>query len=122
MKRILIVDDEKEVRDIYEEFILHNLGHNELTFSVDGIEAYIKCSLQKFDTIMLDHKMPRLNGLNLLIALRNKPGLNQFTPVIIISGFLPEIEKGELVFENTFFLQKPFSFEDLSKCLKISLK
>lgn len=119
MKNILIADDEKDMRDLYEEFF-HNLGLKNLTLTKDGIEAFMKCSIQKFDAIILDHKMPRLNGLDLLIALRSKAGPNQNTPVIIISGYLPEISEKLNTFDNTFFLTKPFDIDELSKCLKIS--
>lgn len=122
MTSMLIVDDEEDVRDIYNEFIQEKLGYKDLTFSNDGIDAFMKCSMQKFDVILLDHRMPRLNGLDLLVAIRNQPGLNQFTPVIIISGTLAETFTAKNLFQHTYFLTKPIDYDQLEAYLLLSGK
>ena len=108
MKCALIVDDQKEMRDLYVDFFNRDFGLTDLTFAQDGIEAYFQCSTQKFDLITLDHEMPRLKGLDFLVALKNTPGLNQHTPVIIISAFLPNIlNDNEQLFAAKYSLYLP---------------
>lgn len=122
MKKVLIVDDEKDIRNIFEEIFRHDLGFENITFAQDGLEAFTECSLQKFDIITLDHMMPFMKGAEFLIALRNKPGLNQSTPVIMISAHLPELSETIKSIENTFFLDKPVDFTRFNRYVKMSLK
>jgi CheY-like chemotaxis protein len=122
MKKVLIVDDEKEIRLIFEEIFRNELSFESVTFAGDGLEAFIECSLQKFDIITLDHQMPFLKGAEFLHALRNKPGINQHTTVIMISAFLPDLPETVKTVENTFFLDKPVDFSRLSRYVNMSLK
>ncbi len=91
MKNILIVDDEQEIHQVFKSFLNDTMGEQNLTFSNDGVEAMMKCTVEKYDLILLDHKMPRLNGIDLLVALRNGLGVNSETPIVLITGALPEI-------------------------------
>lgn len=124
MKSVLIVDDEKEIRSIFEEIFRYELGFESITFAQDGKEAYAICSTHKFDVITLDHMMPQMKGGEFLTALRNMPGLNQKTPVIMISAHLPKfIEKeGNSSHENTVFMDKPIDFNHFSKFIKATLE
>lgn len=107
--KILIVEDEKMIQDLYKDFLLvHAPGHQVIVAS-DGIEAYLKCTTEAFDLIILDYKMPRMNGVDLLASLRGG-GLNENTKVIMSSGELPDIESSAEL-PNTFFLSKPMDFK-----------
>ncbi len=119
-KKILIVDDELEIRDIFKTFF-ELMGMTDLYFAADGLEAFVLCSQQKFDLITLDHQMPFFTGASFLGALRSKEGINQKSPVFMISAFIPDIEDSVKAFENTFFFDKPMNFESLSRNVKIAL-
>lgn len=118
MKNVLIVDDQEEMRNLYSEIFFDNFGEIELTFSPDGIDAYMKCSLFQYDSIILDHHMPRLKGLDLLVAIRNTPGSNQKTPIVCISAFLPDFDKNKSILEDVIFIDKPFEVDFLVDHLK----
>ncbi len=125
MKKVLIVDDEKEIRSIFEEIFRHELGFESITFAQDGKEAFSLCSIQKFDIITLDHMMPQMKGGEFLTALRNMPGLNQKTPIVMISAHLPKIageEERKSIHENTIFMDKPIDFTRFSKFIKATLE
>lgn len=122
MKKVLIVDDEKDIRQIFEEIFRSDLGFESVTFAADGLEAFTECSLQKFDIITLDHQMPFLKGAEFLTALRNKPGINQHTPVIMISAYLPDLPETIKTIENTYFMDKPVDFTRLSRYVNMSVK
>lgn len=125
MKRVLIVDDEKDIRSIFEDIFRNELGFESITFAEDGQEAFSLCSLQKFDVITLDHMMPHMKGGEFLTALRNMPGVNQKTPVIMISAYLPKITSGEerkSVHENTIFMDKPIDFDRFSKFIRATFQ
>lgn len=117
---ILIVEDEQPIRELYIAY-LKRLGlDSRITVTTDGIEAFMKCSFEKFDVILLDHVMPRMNGLDLLTALRNG-GLNTETSIIVSSGVLPEMEISPEGLTNTYFLKKPMNFNQLDQLLQSML-
>lgn len=116
---ILIVDDEKYIQELYMDFLNIHAPGNNITFAADGIEGYLKCTTEIYDLIIMDYKMPRMNGVDLLASLRGG-GLNENTKVILSSGILPDIkETPEL--PNTFFLKKPMDFKKFENLLQTLL-
>lgn len=120
MKKILIVDDETEIQDIFKTFF-ESLGYTDIYCAADGLEAFVLCNLHKFDLITLDHQMPFYNGASFLSAIRTKKGHNQHSPVFMISAFIPDIDDSVKAFENTFFFDKPVNFDSLARNAKLTL-
>ncbi|MFA6238027.1 MAG: response regulator [Bacteriovorax sp.] len=114
---ILIVEDEQKMQELYKDFLELHTRENTITITKDGIEAFMKCSLEKFDVILLDYKLPRMNGLDLLTAIRSG-GLNETTSIIMASGALPDIETSPPSMANTYFLKKPMDFKKLDHLLQ----
>lgn len=121
MKKILIVDDDKGIREVLEEYFRSELKVENVTFASDGFEAFVESSLHKFDLICLDQMMPFCKGDQFLTALRKKNGPNQKTSVVMISGFIPDVSSEIKTIENTYFIDKPVDFERLGRYSKISL-
>jgi len=79
---VLVVDDEKLVRDYLEE-ALTRMGHMVET-AEDGQEGVERIDSMDYDLVFTDIKMPRLDGLGLLTqAARRQPE----TPVIVLTAF-----------------------------------
>ena len=91
--RALIVDDESGIREIYEDLLRNEMTFDEVFQAQDGLDAFLLCHTHKFDIILLDHMMPYMKGAEFLVALRNKTGPNQNTPVIMISAYLPDLSE-----------------------------
>jgi CheY-like chemotaxis protein len=71
--------------------VLEELGHRISTAS-NGADALEQFASSKFDLVVTDYKMPRMDGLELIRALRKtSPGL----PVILISGFVDTLGLSE---------------------------
>lgn len=117
MKKILIVDDDANIREILGDFFSQDLGLSNIEYAQDGLDAYLKCSANKFDLICLDHMMPYLSGLNFCVALREKAGLNQYTPIIMVSAFNLEIQDEVEGLDNISILPKPVDFTKLASCV-----
>ena len=84
MRTMLIIDDDPAWRGLYNaEF----KSHFHLVEASDGIEALAQLDRAKPDIIVLDIRLPRLNGLDFLRALERK-GLA--TPVVVCSGLVTE--------------------------------
>ena len=82
--RLLIVDDNADNRDVLARR-LKRLGYVNVAFAEDGIEAMAAIEASSFDAVLLDVMMPRMNGIEVLEALRDQNRLEQ-TPVIMISA------------------------------------
>lgn len=122
MKKVLVIDDEIEMHAVFDNVFKEQLGFEFTTFAADGFDGFVECSLQKFDIITLDHVMPLMDGAQFLVALRSKPGLNQDTPVIMVSGHIPDLPEAIKTIENTFFVDKPVDFNRLVRYVKMSVK
>src|SRR3990172_7274860 len=82
MKKILVVDDEDNVRKLYsEEF--GDMGYKVYEAS-GGEEAIQLFKKEKPNVVILDMRMPGMDGLEVLIALKN---IDSSVPVIISSAY-----------------------------------
>lgn len=118
MFKVLIVDNEKNVREVIAGLILEEFTV-EISFADDSFSAYHEACLEKFDLICLDHQMPYLNGGDFLKVLREKDGKNQDTPIIMLSAFIFDRDKSLLNSDNTYFLEKPINTESFSRYIRI---
>ena len=59
-KRILIIEDEREIQDILKELLM-DAGY-EATAASDGLEGITLFQKRKFDLILLDIMMPKIDG------------------------------------------------------------
>ncbi len=81
-KRVLVVDDSITVREV-ERQILRTHGYD-VAVAVDGQEGWNAARSEPFDLIITDVDMPRMNGLELVRAVRASPDLKD-VPVVIVS-------------------------------------
>lgn len=103
-KKILIVDDEADVRTYLEVFFQEN-GY-ETAVAVDGDDAMEKAREFEPDLISLDIIMPRESGQKFYRALVKDPELSD-TPVIILSAVT---RYKELFARDHKTMPKPFAF------------
>lgn len=103
---LLVVDDNRANRELLARH-LEREGHTWDT-AVDGVQALDKLEAGRFDLVLLDLKMPRMDGIEVLRWMKRDPVL-QHVPVIIVSGHqdLPlTVECIQLGAED--YLPKPF--------------
>lgn len=81
MPNILIVDDERAIRNVLKD-ILGNEGYK-VDEAADGEEALKKFSATAYDVVICDIKMPKLDGIEFL---EKASEINNDVPVIMISG------------------------------------
>ena len=119
-KRILIIDDEKDIRDSISG-ILNDEGYNSVT-AKNSQEALIKINDNTFDIIILDVWLndSELDGIQLLKEIKK---INAEIPVLIISGH-GNIEIAVDAIKNGAyeFIEKPFSSERLLLTIKRSIE
>jgi CheY-like chemotaxis protein len=79
---ILLVDD-NNMGLMARKTVLQELGHRVIT-SLSAHDALEVCGRQRFDLLITDYKMPKMNGVELIRELRK---LQPQISVILISGF-----------------------------------
>ena len=82
-KKLLIVEDEQDIRELYAE-ILRDEGY-EVTEAWDG-EVGLKTALSgRFDIILLDVMLPKVDGLRILKEIKKKPELSKI-PIVLLTN------------------------------------
>lgn len=117
---VLIVDDEMILREIFTTY-LRRAGFTKVFEACDGQEAFEICQKEKFDLITLDHKMPKMNGADLVKKLRADCVFNKETPVIMISGFLEDFQEEISSLKKVYFAEKPIEHEQFIHLVQKSL-
>jgi len=108
--RILIVDDDPLMREALSE-ALQDLGVL-AEAAGDGLEALDRLRRGPLPcAVLLDVRMPRLDGAGFLRALRSDPGLAAL-PVITMTGLDDEPDLGAAA-----SLRKPFGLDELARLL-----
>ena len=112
MARILVADDDVDIRELVE-FKLSTLGH-EITAVADGQAAVDACRSSRPDLAVLDVMMPGVSGLDAIRVIRADPALADL-PVILLTARAQEsdVENG---FESGAddYITKPFSPRELA--------
>ena len=111
MKQILTVDDSASVRQMVS-FTLRKAGY-EVTEAVDGQDALGKIGKAKFDLIITDLNMPKVDGIQLITGVRKTTGCS-FVPVLMLTTE-SQAEKKDAGRKAgaTGWIVKPFNAEQL---------
>ncbi|MDO5301301.1 MAG: response regulator transcription factor [Tissierellia bacterium] len=117
MFRILVVDDEKKIREVirtYAEFEGHKV-----TEASDGLEAVELCKKNDYDVIVMDIMMPRLDGFSAYREIKKEKDI----PVLMLSARGEEYDKlfgFEIGIDD--YVVKPFSPKELMARLNVIVR
>lgn len=115
---ILAVDDNETNRALVAG--IFERTHHQLVLAADGHDALAKIAAQKPDVVLLDLRMPVMDGAATLAEIRKLPG-TELLPVIAVTASSEVSEEQELRHRFSGFLRKPFSraalYEELSAFL-----
>lgn len=117
MARILIVDDESNIREVVREYC--ELNGYETDEAEDGFTALQKVQENEFDCIILDIMMPRMDGFTACREIRKISRV----PVIMLSARQEEYDKllgFELGVDD--YVVKPFSPKELMARIRVILE
>ena len=114
---ILVCDDEEGIR---ESFKLILSDHYIVKFAHNGIEALETLKTLSPDVMLLDIKMPKQNGMEILKQIKRlKPKL----PVIIVTGY-QSVETAQEAVKNgaADYIPKPFESRQILKAVAAALE
>jgi DNA-binding response OmpR family regulator len=84
VKRILIVEDEENQYEMYKK-LLSNHGYF-VDVARDGEEGLRACMRQVYNLILLDLRMPVMDGMTMMRKLREEGGWKKAVPIIILTN------------------------------------
>lgn len=120
MSKILVVDDEKNIRLVVGKS-LEKAGYD-IDYAVDGVEAVDKANNINPDLILLDLRLPKMNGFLVLEALKSDVATEDI-PVIIFSALSEEDDVQKAISSGAEdFLVKPLSQSDLLAAVEENIR
>jgi two-component system chemotaxis sensor kinase CheA len=116
-KTILVVEDSITSRMLLKN-ILETSGYLVVT-AVDGIDAMTRLKTEKFDAVVSDVDMPRMNGFNLTEKIRGDKKLAEL-PVVLVTalGSREDRERGIDVGANAYIVKSSFDQSNLLETLR----
>ncbi|WP_165861116.1 response regulator transcription factor [Paenibacillus paeoniae] len=116
MRKLLIVDDEKNIRLGLQAMIEREMpGHYAITFAVNGAEALQKLKEQTIDLVITDIRMPVMDGIELINGLQD---MEVKPEVMILSGHDDfQYAREAMRCEVRMYLLKPIVREELAEAL-----
>lgn len=117
--RILLVEDNEMLAEMFPE-LLGSLGF-EVELARDGEEglAMYKEQLGRYDLIITDQTMPKMNGDRLVRAVFD---INPEQPIILCTGYSDVVDKEKVLAMGVkCFLNKPLTLEEISKGIQEAL-
>ena len=109
-KRVLLAEDESQVREAIR--MLLSVDEHEVTEARDGREALAIFEPGRFDLVITDYMMPRMQGDELAKQIKHKAPCQ---PVLMISAYVQQ--SACLTSQVDALLAKPFSFGDLRQAI-----
>ena len=114
MKKILIVDDQHGIRLLLNE-VFKKQGY-ETFLAANGIEALRIFDEEKIDCVLLDMKIPGMNGTEILRHLKER---NSAIPVVMMTAYGEQnIIKEALELGAASYFTKPFNIFDIQNEVK----
>lgn len=110
--KILIVEDQEEIQDIYSVFLSSDRFDLQITDRLVQAKAWLE--EQDFSLVLTDIFMPEGNGLPLIKLARSKN-----VPVICITGFLDAYK--DLIPDDVPILRKPFDSQTFMEAIENAL-
>ena len=112
MKRLLIVDDSKLMRDRVAA-CLRPLGEVAFEFASTGLEAIERLALAGFDLVVLDLNMPDVGGLEVIEFVRAQDRLRRI-PILVVTTRGDDASRSRVLEAGASgFLAKPFAPQEI---------
>ena len=113
-RRVLVIDDDAGIRNFVSQ-ALHEEGY-EVSQAANGNEALSEVGKTKPDLILLDVRMPGVDGWQVLDELRSAAGHQ--TPVVVMTASYSGQDRA-LQSGAQGYLAKPFELADLLECVDL---
>ena len=117
-KRILIVDDDMDVRFFCQKALDHMGIPTDTARSAEGAQVLMRTG--RYKIILMDIRLPKMSGLELCEIMKKK---YPDTTIIMMSGTISKNQTDEILEKGAYaFLPKPFTLSELKETIERALK
>ena len=118
MKNILVVDDDKNMRNLLSRILAHERYNTKI--AKNGTEALDILNTYEIDIVLLDLVLPDINGMDILKTIKIKyPSIE----IVMISGHGTSEKIVNLIKEGAYdFIEKPFDNKTVSSKISKAIK
>ncbi|WP_370279495.1 response regulator [Pontibacterium sp.] len=110
---ILIIEDDEKLQDLYRLRLGEWEPSPKIDYASDGFEGTLKIGSSKPDVVILDLKLPNVDGFRIIEALKKTGVINEMK-LIVVTGLSKEELRTKLAdTDEIVLLQKPVPFDDL---------
>ena len=117
MNKILVIEDDRAIRHLLCQ-LMKTAGYS-VEIAKDGLEGLEKLRENKYDLILLDIWMPRMNGLEFLAQLRNESSRPKV--IVMTADSTPETLLTAVREQAYLYLAKPFQPKVLEEMVRSAL-
>ena len=111
-RRVLVVDDDAQVREMLATVLDTMEPRVQVEQAEDGYDALLKAGHSKPDLMILDLRMPRMDGFEACRRIRTNPA-TAATKILAVSGFMDEEAQREIIrCGASDFMRKPLDIEE----------
>jgi len=112
--RILVADDTEPVRSSVIS-ILREMGFSNISEAKDGVEALAELKRKRYDLLLCDRNMPKLDGMSLIRIMRSDVDLKD----VVIFMLTADTEKGHVIEAKALgvndYIVKPFTADIVTR-------
>jgi OmpR-family two-component system manganese-sensing response regulator len=118
MASLLLVDDDQDLVDTLREFF--ELQEHQIECATSAAAALCFMAANRYDLIMLDWRLPDMEGIEVCRQYRQKGGVDR---IVMLTGMRDELSRrqGQEAGVDAFLI-KPFTVAQLSDCITENLK
>ncbi len=118
--KILIADDDQSVVKGFD-LILRDAGYNVVGVAHDGMEAVEMASTMRPDLVLMDIKMPRMDGINAARIINSRDSGDSLIPIILVTAYAEQqlVQKAKSC-GVLGYLVKPVHVDDLVPAIELA--
>ena len=118
--KILIADDDQSVVKGFD-LILRDAGYNVVGVAHDGMEAVEMASAMRPDLVLMDIKMPRMDGINAARIINSRDSGDSLIPIILVTAYAEQqlVQKAKSC-GVLGYLVKPVHVDDLVPAIELA--
>ena len=112
-----MIDDEEDFSACLKELVEMETSY-EFHTAQNGIEGLEMCLNDTYDFLIIDYRMPKMNGFDFLNKLYSRENPNQEAKKLFLSGFIEEVPRKSHMWGDIHFKSKPISPSTIINFLK----